>query len=53
MLREVGPDVVVRRVPPFVFAAHEKFALCDGCGRVYWGATHLERARRELELMGL
>lgn len=53
ILREVGRDIVVRRVPPFVYAAHEKFALCDGCGRVYWGATHLERARRELESMGL
>jgi uncharacterized protein with PIN domain len=46
-------EVVVRRVPPFVYAAHEKFALCEGCDRVYWGATHLERARRELESMGL
>ena len=39
---------MVRRVPPFVYAAHERFALCDGCGRVYWGATHLERATRAL-----
>ena len=53
LLREVGRDAVIRRVPPFVYAAHEKFALCDRCGRVYWGATHLERARRELESMGL
>ena len=53
VLREVSRDAVVRRVPPFVYAAHEKFALCDGCGRVYWGATHLERATRELAAMGL
>ncbi|HXZ87223.1 MAG TPA: Mut7-C RNAse domain-containing protein [Candidatus Binataceae bacterium] len=53
LLHEVPREVVVRRVPPFVYAAHEKFALCDRCGRVYWGATHLERALRELESIGL
>jgi hypothetical protein len=53
LLHEVPREVVVRRVPPFVYAAHEKFALCDRCGRVYWGATHLERALRELEAIGL
>jgi uncharacterized protein with PIN domain len=53
ILREVGREAVARRVPPFVYAAHQRFALCEGCDRVYWGATHLERARRELESMGL
>lgn len=52
-LREVGREAVVRRVPPFVYASHEKFALCERCGRVYWGASHLERARREMESLGL
>jgi uncharacterized protein len=53
LLHEVPRDVVARRLPPFVYAAHEKFALCDRCGRVYWGATHLERVLRELEAIGL
>jgi uncharacterized protein with PIN domain len=52
-LSEVGREIVARRVPPFVYASHEKFALCERCGRVYWGATHLERAKREIESMGL
>jgi uncharacterized protein len=51
-LREVGREAVVRRVPPFVYASHEKFALCDRCGRVYWGASHFERAMREMESLG-
>jgi uncharacterized protein with PIN domain len=53
LLRHVPREVVVRRVPPFVYAAHETFALCDSCGRIYWKATHLERALSELELLGL
>lgn len=52
-LRHVGRDAMLRRVPPFVYASHERFAVCDRCGRVYWDATHPERALRELAAMGL
>jgi uncharacterized protein with PIN domain len=52
-LAEVDRDSVVRRVPPFVYASQEHFARCPRCGRVYWGATHPERIRRELDAMGL
>jgi len=52
-LAEAGRDTVVRRVPPFVYASQERFARCPRCGRVYWGATHPERIRHELDLMGL
>ncbi|HTY53691.1 MAG TPA: Mut7-C RNAse domain-containing protein [Candidatus Binataceae bacterium] len=52
-LIEVSRELVRRRVPPFVYASHETFAECEQCGRVYWGATHLERALRELESLGL
>lgn len=52
-LGEVGREAVVRRVPPFVYASHERFAQCPRCGRIYWGATHPERIRREIESMGL
>jgi uncharacterized protein with PIN domain len=46
-------DSVARRVPPFVYASQERFSRCPRCGRVYWGATHLERIRREIDAMGL
>ncbi len=48
LLHEVDRDAVVRRVPPFVYASHEKFAICEHCHHVYWPATHLERAQREI-----
>jgi len=53
LLKKVGREIVARRVPPFVYASHEKFSLCEGCGRIYWDATHVNRAMRELELIGL
>jgi len=52
-LRTVAREVVARRVPPFVFAAHEKFALCPHCNRIYWDATHPARAMREIDALGL
>jgi uncharacterized protein with PIN domain len=46
-------ETVMHRVPPFVFASQERFSMCPRCGRIYWGATHPARIRRELEGMGL
>jgi uncharacterized protein len=53
LLAEARRDTVVRRVPPFVYASQERFARCPRCGRIYWGATHPERIRREFDAMGL
>ena len=52
-VREVARETLVRRVPPFVYAAHEKFAICNHCNQVYWRATHLERALNEITALGL
>ncbi len=53
LLKEVPREAVARRVPPFVYATHEKFAVCEQCGRVHWAATHVERAMREIEALTL
>ena len=39
-------------VPPYVFATQERFVRCPRCRRVYWAATHYDRAREELRAMG-
>jgi len=52
-LAQISRELVRRRVPQFVYASNETFAQCDRCGRIYWGATHLERALREIESLGL
>ncbi len=52
-LVEVSRDAVARRVPPFVYASQPRFAECEGCGRIYWAATHPERIFREIRALGL
>lgn len=46
LLRSVPRELLSRRVPPFVYASQEQFAVCDGCGRIYWQSTHPERINR-------
>ncbi len=48
-LIEVDREVVRRRVPPFVYAANERFFECPNCAHVYWGGTHRERMLREVK----
>jgi nucleoside-triphosphatase THEP1/uncharacterized protein with PIN domain len=45
---DVERDALRDAVPPYVFATQRRFARCPSCGRVYWAATHVERARRWL-----
>jgi uncharacterized protein len=52
-LHQVPREMLSRRVPPFVFASHDKFSVCDGCGRIYWQSTHPERIAQILDSLGL
>lgn len=40
---------VKERVPPFVYQTQEVFYTCPSCRRVYWAATHWERAIKFFE----
>jgi uncharacterized protein with PIN domain len=48
-VEEVERESVRGRVPPYVFDTQERFARCPSCDRVYWAATHVERAREWLD----
>lgn len=48
-LVEVEREAVRERVPPYVFRTQTRFARCPGCGRIYWEATHVARAREWLD----
>ena len=37
---------VKERVPPYVFQTQQTFHVCPSCHRVYWAATHWQRACR-------
>jgi len=34
------------RVPPYVFQTQQAFHQCPACHRIYWAATHYQRARQ-------
>jgi hypothetical protein len=52
-LRAATRDEVWQQVPSFVYLTQERYARCEGCGRVYWEGTHVSRiAARIAELMG-
>jgi len=53
LLEEVPRERARDRVPPFVWAANERFFVCGSCGRLYWGATHRAHMLRELAALGL
>jgi uncharacterized protein with PIN domain len=50
-LQWLDRNLVARRVPPFVFASHEKFACCPRCCKIYWDATHVSRALAEIRAL--
>jgi uncharacterized protein len=48
-LLDVNRETVRQRVPPFVYASHDRFSVCRGCGRIYWPATHRDRILAEID----
>lgn len=53
VLSVVPKQAIGAQVPPFVYASHERFARCGGCGRIYWDETHRTRAVILLNRMGV
>ena len=47
-LRPVVREEVAHRVPPPVYALHEQFVRCPGCGGVFWPGSHYARMRSAL-----
>jgi uncharacterized protein with PIN domain len=46
LLRAIDKAQIAARLPPGVRQRHERFAVCDGCARVFWEGTHWQRMRR-------
>ena len=42
-LQPRSKQAVEKLVPAYVFAAHERFAWCSCCQKLYWPATHHQR----------
>ena len=43
LLRPVGKQEVLDRLPESVRAQHEAFTTCEACARVYWQGSHHKR----------
>ena len=52
VLTAVARELMSRRVPPYVFASHDRFAECEKCGRIYWSETHPARMHAMLDSIG-
>ncbi|HEX5682782.1 MAG TPA: Mut7-C RNAse domain-containing protein [Ideonella sp.] len=50
-LRTIDKAEVVERLPTSVRERHERFACCEGCGRVFWEGTHWRRMRTMVDAL--
>ena len=48
-VERIEKSLVKERVPPYVFQTQQQFHTCPSCYRIYWPATHWQRARSFLE----
>ena len=45
LTRQLDRDSVQGRVPDYVWETHAEFKSCSGCGRIYWGGSHIKRSQ--------
>ncbi|MFP3855384.1 MAG: Mut7-C RNAse domain-containing protein [Anaerolineales bacterium] len=48
-LEAVDKEDVWDQLPPSVQHEHERFMRCQGCGRVYWGGSHVDRMQQVID----
>ena len=49
-VKPISKEKIKQRVPPYVFKTQNSFSVCPSCRRIYWAATHYDRAK---EFVGL
>jgi uncharacterized protein len=50
-LQTVARQLVVGKVPFYVYATQKTFKQCGVCDRLYWGGTHRDNMLRQLRAM--
>jgi uncharacterized protein with PIN domain len=50
-LQPIAKEVVMARVPSYVYATQMTFKSCATCNRLYWGGTHRDNMLRQLQTM--
>lgn len=49
LLKSLTKERAKNLVTPFIYERSEEFALCPGCGRVFWRGTHLEDMENKID----
>jgi len=49
VLKSLPKERAINLVSPFVYEQSEAFALCPGCGRVFWKGSHFENMNETLD----
>jgi uncharacterized protein len=49
LLQSIAKDVIADRLPPGTRQAHDEFRLCQSCGQLFWGGSHVERMTKLIE----
>lgn len=52
-LEKTESSAIAELVPPYIFQTHSDFSRCQGCGRIYWPGTHVQRIRATLAEIGV
>lgn len=47
LLHYIQIEAVKNMVPERVYLSNAHFKVCDGCGKIYWKGTHIERIKDE------
>ena len=51
LVTPIEKSAIKDRVPPYVYRTVDRFKTRESCQRIYWAATHWERAREVLNRM--
>jgi len=39
------------KIPDYVWQTHDRFCICQGCQRIYWAGSHIERSMERIRCL--
>lgn len=49
VLKDIEKEFVQGKVPSYVYETQQDFKVCPSCKKIYWSATHIESAVKQLK----
>ena len=50
-ISDVPKTEVKSRIPDYVWEQHHRFQRCEGCGRIYWKGSHIDRSMKRIDVL--